>query len=109
MSTLADSATYTPTPTATGGDDVLSNIPPELVGGTTAAGMFAGLFWMLATGRLVTRREHEGRVADKNEVIATQKTTIDVKDKQLENLAVVGETVIRILHSVEGTSRGTQP
>lgn len=80
-------------------------IPPALLNGVGVVGLLVGLFWMLATGRLVTRREHDGRIADKDQVIATQARTIDVKDSQLEKLSVVGETAIRILSSVEALAK----
>jgi hypothetical protein len=87
------------------GDDDVDAIPPALLNGVGVGGLLAVLFWMLATGRLVTRREHEGRIADKDQVIATQERTIAVKDSQLEKLAVVGETAIRILSSVEALAK----
>lgn len=83
----------------------MPDLPAGLLNGVGVVGLLVGLFWMLATGRLVTRREHDGRIADKNEVIATQAQTIAVKDQQLEKLDIVGTTTIRILESVENLAR----
>ena len=63
----------------------LSQLPPEVVGGATASGMFAGLYWMLATGRLYTRSQHSEIVAVKDQQIAD-------KDSQVVMWRAVGET-----------------
>jgi len=81
--------------------DGLNDIPAAAWNAGGALSMLAGLFWMLATGRIVTRREHEGRISDKDQVIATQAKTIEVKDNQLEKISIVGETALKILASVE--------
>jgi hypothetical protein len=82
-------------------------IPPALLNGVGVAGLLVGLFWMLASGRIVTRREHEGRVADKDAQIADLRKANDVKDAQLEKLTSdVATTVIRVLESIENLARG---
>jgi len=63
----------------------LSQLPPEVVGGATASGMFAGLYWMLATGRLYTRSQHSEIVAVKDQQIAD-------KAEQVVVWRAVGET-----------------
>lgn len=102
-----DTQTSAPTRSHLTGEpmDALNDLPPALIGVTSAAGMFAGLFWMIARGSLVTRREHEARVGDLKEQNATLKTTVEVRDEQLKSLAVVGETVIKILASVDDLAR----
>lgn len=40
---------------------------PELLNGTGVAALVVGLFWMLATGRLVTRREADTIKSDRDE------------------------------------------
>ena len=67
-------------------------IPPALLSGGGVASLLGLLFWMLATGRLVTRREHDNRMAD--------------KDAQIEKLAVVGEAFLKIMTSVESLAKG---
>ncbi|WP_107768424.1 hypothetical protein [Nocardioides terrigena] len=44
----------------------LEAIPPALVNGVGVVGLVVILFWMLATGRLVTRREAEDIRADRD-------------------------------------------
>jgi hypothetical protein len=79
---------------------------PTVIGATgSAASMFGLLFWMLATDRMITGPSHRREIAVKNEQITTQRETIAVKDRQLERLAVVGETVVKILDSVETLAR----
>jgi hypothetical protein len=41
-------------------------IPPALINGVGVVGLVVILFWMLATGRLVTRREAEDIRADRD-------------------------------------------
>lgn len=96
-------------PTATGGDHVdFSAVPPVIWATGSAASMFGLLYWMLATDRMITGPSHRRELAVKDEQIATQKETIAVKDGQLERLTVVGETVIKILDSVENIARRNQ-
>ena len=95
--------TFTPT---LRGDDEVDAIPPGLLSGGGVATLLIWLFWMLATGRLVTRREHDNRMADKDAQIARQDRTIEVKDAQIEKLAVVGEAFLKIMTSVESLAKG---
>jgi hypothetical protein len=44
----------------------MESIPPALLNGVGVVGLLVVLFWMLATGRLVTRREHETVRADRD-------------------------------------------
>lgn len=99
-----------PLVTAPGDDDMdsLLDVPPAIANGVGVVALLIGLFWMIARGSLVTRREHEARVGDLKEQNATLKTTVDVKDKQLQDLAVVGETVIKIMASVDELARKGQ-
>jgi hypothetical protein len=96
---------YFPTQTATGGDVDFTALPTVIGATGSAASMFGLLFWMLATDRMITGAGHRREIAVKNEQIATQRETIAVKDRQLERLAVVGETVVKILDSVETQAR----
>jgi hypothetical protein len=70
---------------------------------------------MLATGRLITRREHEGRIADKDRQLAD-------KDQQIVMWRAVGETSkaqsaellehsrlsVQLLQAIDARSRGPQ-
>lgn len=42
-------------------------LTPELLNGTGVLALVVALFWMLATGRLVTRREADGIRKDRDE------------------------------------------
>ena len=85
--------------------EALTDLPPALITGGSIMSLLSGLFWMLATGRLVTRREHEERVGDLKEQAETLRETVKVKDAQLEKLAIIGETTVKILASVEAFAR----
>ena len=86
------------------------DLPPALLNGVGVVGLLVGLFWMLATGRLVTRREHDGRVADKDAQIADLRKANDVKDTQLEKLTNdVATTVIRVLESIHALAEKRSP
>ena len=78
------------------GDDEVDAIPPALLNGVGVAGLFSLLFWMIASGRLVTRREHENRIADKDAVIAASEQNherrIADKDAKIVMWRAVGET-----------------
>ena len=95
------------------GDDAVDAIPPNLafnaVGVLTLLGW---LFWMIATGRLVTRREHENRVGDKDKVIADKDAQIvmyrgasETKDAQLSELLEQGRLSIQLMEALEERSR----
>ena len=41
-------------------------IPPALINGAGVVTLLVGLFWMIATGRVVTRREHDAVKEDRD-------------------------------------------
>lgn len=49
-------------------------IPPDLIGASGPAAMIVALFWMLATGRLITRREADGIRKDRDDWKAAHAT-----------------------------------
>lgn len=61
---------------------MLEAIPPQLVTGGGIVGMVTLVGWFLATGRAVTRREHDNRVADKDAVIADLRETLKIRDQE---------------------------
>ena len=86
---------------------MLDAIPPAVANGVGVVGLLVLLFWLLATGRLVTRREMDSRMADKDAQIALLSKANDVKDSQLEKLTSdVATTVIRVLESIEALAKG---
>lgn len=91
-----------------GGDEDMDAIPPALLNGGGVVSMLALAYWMLATGRLYTGAQHREIVEDKDAQIDRLNNAVDVKDKQLERLAVVGEAVVKILASVEELAKRRQ-
>lgn len=61
---------------------MLDAIPPQLLTGGGVVALVTAFAWALARGLLVTRREHDGRVADKDAVIADLRETVKVKDQE---------------------------
>lgn len=59
------------------------------------------LFVGLLKGWIVTAREHEGRMADKDKAIDTLTQTIKVKDDQIEKLSIVHEFQRKVWTSLE--------
>ena len=94
-------------PALRGDDDV--DIPPALLNGVGVVSLLVVMFWMLSSDRLVTGAAHRREIADKDAQISTLIKTIDVKDAQLEKLAIVGETTVRILASVEALANKERP
>jgi hypothetical protein len=91
-------------PSTTAGSDVdvnLNAVPPVLWSATGAASMFAGLFWMLASGRLYTRAQHHEIVKDKDETISFQRSAIRSLTKATQDLAVPAHTASYALHQLE--------
>lgn len=76
----------------------MDGIPLSLLNGAGAAGMVVGLFWMLATGRLVTRREADGITADRDMWRETAQTLTPVVAKVLDE----SETTNRLLRALPG-------
>lgn len=82
----------------------------------TPAAMLAGIYWMLATDRIVTGASHrrelaekDERIAERDKVIAKQDKTIEVLTDQNERLSVVGEAFLKIMDAIDKIShkRGT--
>ena len=77
------------------------DVPPALLNGVGVGALLVLLFYMLATGRLVTRREHESRMADKDERIATQNKTIESLTAATQQFAVSAHTSAYAIHALE--------
>jgi hypothetical protein len=85
--------------------DTLTEIPAVIANGAGVVSLLSILFWMLATDRLITGPAHRRELDSKDDTIAKQDKTIEVQDKQLEDLAVIGETNLRILKTVEDLAK----
>ena len=62
------------------------DLPPQLLQFGGPVVMLVGLYWMLATDRLVTGATHRRALADKDAQIAKQDKAIEVKDGQIQKL-----------------------
>lgn len=71
---------------------------PAILNGVGVVGLVVGLFWMLATGRLVTRRENDATVADRDMWRETAQTLTPVVTKVLTE----AETTNRLLRALPG-------
>lgn len=78
---------------------------PGLLNGVGVVGLFAGLFWMLATGRLVTRRECDTIIADRDMWRETAQTLTPVVTKVLTE----AETSNRLLRALPGIPEVDRP
>jgi hypothetical protein len=82
-------------------DDVIAAV----ANGTGVVVLIVGLFWMLATGKLVTRREADGIAADRDMWRETAQTlTLD-----MPKLLTEAETTNRLLRSLPRISEVDQP
>lgn len=73
-------------------------LTPAILNGVGVVGLVVGLFWMLATGRLVTRRENDATVADRDMWRETAQTLTPVVTKVLTE----AETTNRLLRALPG-------
>jgi len=86
------------------GATVFDGIPIGFIDGLGVVGVVLILGWLLASGRLVTRREHEATVHDRDEWRAESRIKdqqIRERDEQLRHLSEVGETVEAIMRSIQ--------
>lgn len=86
---------------------MFEGLPTGLTNGVGVAALLVVLFWMLATGRLATRRE----LREKNERIVTLETAVRTRDEQVDAaLAVLPEVadVLRKFHVAAEETREAQ-
>jgi hypothetical protein len=98
--------TYAPTPSPppAGGDVDLSNLSPTVTAGTTAASMFAGLFWMLATGRMYTRSQHREILTPREEENKRLWSAVDKLTSALQKLTVNSDLTVQTFRSIDKTA-----
>lgn len=87
----------------------MESIPPAILEIGGVAGLLVVLFWLIATGRLVTRRELEKAEHDRDEWRTESRIKdqqIQVKDDQLDHLAEVGRTVDAVLRALKSGPPG---
>lgn len=73
-------------------------LSPVILDGAGVVALLVGLFWMLATGRLVTRRENDATIADRDMWRETAQTLTPVVTKVLSE----SETTNRLLRALPG-------
>lgn len=71
-------------------------LTPAVLNGTGVVALLVGLFWMLATGRLITRRENDATIADRDMWRETAQTLTPVVTKVLTE----SETTNRLLRAL---------
>lgn len=85
-------------------------LPPGLFEGVGVVGIVLLVFWLLWSGRLVTKRELDNIAHDRDEWRAESRIKdqqLQIKDDQLDHLAEVGRTVDSILRAIKrGTDQG---
>ena len=72
-------------------------LTPALLNGVGVASLLVGLFWMLATGRLVTRREADGITKRAESAEATRDAVI-AQNSELMEMARLGQSVFTALN-----------
>ena len=88
------------------GDDEVDAIPTGLLGqGVGVLTLLGWLFWMLSTGRLVTRREHENRVADKDSQIVMWKATAETNAAQRDEAQEHARLSVQLWTAIEQRSK----
>lgn len=71
---------------------------PAVLDGATTIGLVLIMFWLIASGRLVTRRENDATVADRDMWRETAQTLTPVVAKVLTE----AETTNRLLRALPG-------
>lgn len=79
-----------------------SDLPAALLNGVGVVGLLALLFWLLATGRLVTRREHDGRIRDKDGQLGEAKEAARILSRQVDDMLKNDELTHALLKSLIG-------
>lgn len=77
----------------------------QLVGLGGIITLLVGLFWLLVRGRIHTAREFDLMVTLKDEQIKLLTDASTRKDDQIEKLMIVGQTVTRVLETVEDLAK----
>ena len=84
----------------------MDTLPVFLLGPTSGIAFGLWIFWMIATGRLVTRREADA----KDETISAQRRTIESQNEQM--LLVLKETAPTLtdfLDDLRGAMKAVEP
>lgn len=71
-------------------------LTPALLNGVGVVGLFAAMFWMLATGRLVTRREADG-ITRRAEKAEETRDSLIAQNTELMEMARLGQATFTAL------------
>lgn len=104
MSTCTDLYPSAPTVDQPCGSDDVELTPAAITNGVGVISVTVWLLWMLATGRLVTRREHENRVGDLKDRITTDAETIESLTGSVQKQTVNGDLTVSLLRSIDRTA-----
>lgn len=91
-------------------EPIIPGLTPVQVGavGVVILSLVGTLLWVyrrFVQGDIVTRRESEGLLHGKDEVIALQKETIEVQRAQIERLTVVGDLQVKFFEAIDTVKR----
>lgn len=87
----------------------MESLPPAVFETVGVIGLVVALFWLLATGRLATRRELDKAEHDRDEWRTESRIKdqqIQAKDEQLVHLAEVGKMVDAIMRALRNGATG---
>ena len=79
---------------------MLDGFPTELLTGGGVVGLITAFGWALARGLIVTRREHDNRIGDKDAQIAYLRETLATRDQEA---AVRSEQIGKLLTNTDLT------
>lgn len=89
--------------------DALASVPWGTVSPIGAlVAILAYVLRTVARGDWIPKVTHDEIVRHKDKTITTLETTVKVQDSQLEDLAIVGETQVKILSSIEALAKSRQ-
>lgn len=78
----------------------------------TPAAMLGGIYWMLATDKIVTGASHrrelaekDKRIAERDKVIEKQEKVIQMRDEQVAHLTVIGEAFVKIQDAIDDLAK----
>lgn len=90
-------------------------LPAGLLNGLGTVGLVLLIWWFLATGRFITRREADGIIHDRDEwraearlrdaELVVKNEQIAEKDRQLAHLSEVGHAVESVMTAIQAQHR----
>lgn len=78
---------------------MLDQLAPLIAPGG-ATGLLLAVFWMVYTGRLIPRKIHEDRIADKDKQIDLLTRAHDLSSKQVEEMLELSRTTTAVISAI---------